>query len=781
MNIIEFISNNCTRTSSFIYKITLSLAAVPLLLGSSSIVLADEPGFVIEEVIVTARKREENLMDTPVSISAFTAEDIGNKQIERIHQIAESAPNVVFRTHSASSGNNNNAVVYIRGIGQDDFVPTVEPGVGIYLDDVYISQTTGAVIDILEIESIQVLRGPQGTLFGRNTIGGAVLINTKKPHEEFEGSVEFIGGSYDHLQGKAYFNVPISDNLFASATVMVRHKDGYVDFPLVSGDDGGGSDDTEAGRIALRWEPIDTLTIDLSADYTHTESDGRPNVLGSTIIEGPPPGPDSANYNVIVAPLAGMPPYTNAEYYVPRKAYTSFGTLNDRSDGEIWGVSLALDWDIGGLNFKSITNYRDVASHDRRDEDHSPIDIITDVADILDADQFTQEIQISGRGFYDRLKWLLGFYYFEEEALNANPVNFPFFGAVSGSHIDNYSLAVFSQATYDITDDLSLTFGLRYTKEEKDSIVDHSEIQYVTRFFAPGGLPFPAPPGTTFSGPFALFPPGVATLLAPAGVYEANEEQVDPYVSLSYRWNDDLLTYFSYSEGFKGGGFVQRVVPRATVTSFNPEFASVYEIGFKWDGLDNRLRLTGAGFFTDYTDLQITVNRGIAPSKENGGDAEIYGFELEATIVPAPSLQVTAGVGYLDAEYTKLDPQATIPITNLLPSIPEWQLNASAAYTVPLSGVLSGSLTARVDWSWTDGFFLEADNVDGHYQDSYHLLNAALAYTPDSEKWELVLQGRNITDKLHITAVNNDRLIQGYLDHTLAPPAEWNVKFKYYF
>lgn len=718
---------------------------------------------VLEEVIVTARKREENLMDTPISITAFTAEDLSNRQIERINQIAEASPNVVFRTHANASANNNNAIVYIRGIGQDDYIPTVEPGVGIYLDNAYIAQTTGAVLDVVDVESIQVLRGPQGTLFGRNTIGGAVLINTNKPNDEFRGNLEFIAGSYDHLQGKGSINIPLTDNFFAKGSFLARHKDGYVDLPLIDDDDGGGSDDTQAGRLALRWLPSSNLTIDASVDYTGSKSDARPSVLEGPIDEFNP-ATDAGAYNVIIAPLADFTPlYTNA-FFNPPEDRSSNATRHIRSDSDIWGISLNISWDVAGLNIKSLTNYRNIELDDQRDSDHSPADVVT-IGDVLDSEQFSQELQVSGQSFKERLKWLTGLYYFEEENFNVNDVTFPFFGVISGSITDNTSLALFFQGTYEITERLSLTAGLRYTKEDKDFIVD-DRIQYLVRVFNP-----PSP------GAFINFPPQ-AVKVVPNGVSEADETELDPHVNLTYRWNDDFMTYFSYSEGFKGGGFVQRVQPGQMVTNFGPEFATVYEVGFKWDGFDRHLKLTGAGFFTDYEDLQITVQRQIAPVKENAGDAEIYGAELEMTIVPMDRWLISAGIGYLDAEYTELAPQATIAVTNELPSIPEWQLNTSVSYMLPVP-TLSGTLVTRFDWSWSDEYALAADNLV--FRDDLHLLNASLVYQHDSERWEVAFLGRNITDEFYITTPGGNLATAGYREVTVGQPGEWGIKFNYRF
>lgn len=726
----------------------------------------------LEEVIVTARRRAEALMRTPVSITAFSGEEITHRQIERLHQIGQATPNLEFRNHANASGSNHNAVVYIRGVGQSDFVPSTQPGVGIYVDEAYISQVSGAVINLLDIESIQVLRGPQGTLFGRNTIGGAVLVNSVKPGDEFDAKVDLSTGTDKLREGRVSLNVPLSDTFFSRFSFLARHRDGWVDFPNIPGSDGGGSDDTVGARVALRWVPSDSLTIDLSADYTNSKSDGPPTVTASSIHNFNEQGglTTAGEYNFIIAPALGLPLFTTEDHVPGIDSYTALGTEFDRAKQDIWGVNLKVQWDVGWGTLKSITNYRDLESNDGRDEDNSPLAPITRIRDIMDANQFSQEIQLSGQAFDERLDWTAGVYYFEDEARNPNPVDFPLFGLISGSIVEKQSTAIFGQGTYAINDQWSATFGLRYTDEKKDFIVDDT-IQYVNRIWGPIiGAPVEE---------FILLPPNAFTL-ASKGLTEADSEEMDVYLNLSYQWTDDLMVYGSYATGFKGGGFVQRIVPGADVTSYDPEFADVYELGIKWEGLDQTLRLTGAVFLNDYTDLQITIERGIAPVTENAGDAEIKGFELEFMWLPqaVPSLTLSGGVGYLDAKYTKLDPGATVPKDNLLPSAPDWQYNLTGSYTLP-ADVFSGSLNFRLDYAWTDNYFMEATNDPFLEVDSYGLLNGAITWTSNSENWEVAIRGTNLSDELYYTSPQNNVGIAGWVTPTVGPPDQYSVRVTY--
>lgn len=738
----------------------------------------------LEELIVTARRREENLMETPVSIAAFSADEIRARQLERINQIGQATPNVEFRENANAGSSNYAAVAYIRGVGQSDFIASVEPGVGIYIDEAYIGVMSGAVMNLLDVESIQILRGPQATLFGRNTIGGAILVNSVKPSSEFGGKAEVLAGTDEWFEARGSLNVPITDTLYTRFSAVARQRDGYIDFPNVPGSDGGGSDETYGIRGALRWVPTDSLTVDFSADYSSSQNDGNPTVLRSPIIDSHPANvnPDNplgltsaGEYNQVIAPFLNGAPgeFTTENQLLGDEPYTSLGSQHEKGELDLWGINLTVNWDFGWAALKSITYYRDMESSDGRDEDNSDLQPISFIRDRMDSDQFSQEFQLSGQAFNEKLDWTTGIYYFEDDTFNPNPVDFPFFDLVSGSIVEKTSAAVFGQATFAFTEKLSGTLGLRYTDEDKDFIVD-DRIQYVTRIWGPavGG-----PPIELFLPP----PPEPGSFhIVPTGKTEADAEETDVYLNLAYQWTDGLLVYGSYSTGFKGGGFVQRVVPGAVVTAFKPEFADVYELGFKWQGLDETLRLTGAAFFNDYTDLQVTVERGIAPVTENAGDAEIKGFELEFSWLPTEGLLFSGGVGYLDAEYTKLDPTATIPITNELASTPEWQYALSGAYTLPVT-VFAGSLNFRLDYSWTDEYFMEAANDRFLQQDSFNVLNGAITWTSQSEQWELALQGLNMTDEWYMTSPQSSFINSGYVAPTVARPAQYNVRATFRF
>ena len=717
----------------------------------------------LEEIVVTARRREETLMETPVSVTAFTADELLSRHVERAHQIAEATPNLVYRNISSSSNIGGN--IFIRGIGQGDFIPTVQPGVGIYVDDAYVANISGSLTEIVDIDAIEVLRGPQGTLFGRNTIGGAILINTVKPSEEFDAYVDLKAGDFQLAQLKASVNVPFSDKFFGKFSVLSRDREGYIETPNIPAADKLPGNETTAVRVALRWQ-TEQVTVDWATDYFEHGSVGPPVVLEGIFEEVPTS--NSYAYNTLTAPLLGLP-LVDDSYALGRDSFTNLGTeWRGNQSADIVNTTLTVDWAItDNLSFNSITNFRSLESFDFRDGDATP-GLIQNFEVLFDGEQFSQEFRLSGLSANDRLQWLVGLYYFEEDTAIIDIVDFPRFLITSGATVQNSSSALFGQFTYDLTDKASLTVGARSSDEELDSIVDDTN-QHVRALLIPragGFVPFPLPPAEG------------AIRILPNGVYEADESRTEPYVNFAYSWTDGLMGYISYSEGFKGGGFTQRIAPGNDVFTFGPEFAEVIELGVKWSSLDNRLRVTGALFWTDYKDLQVPVSTRLGGSIENASDAEIDGGELELAAALSERWQVAVGLGHLNAAYKNVRPEVRFSADNILPSVMDWQANASIIYTAP---VASGTVVARLDHNYVDEHYDNAQNLEGTLLPSWSNFNGAVTFYHSSERWEAALEGRNIADQLIIERITGNILSNGVLLPVVSPPAEWAVRFRYRF
>jgi iron complex outermembrane receptor protein len=695
-------------------------AAVWLAAGSPLAALADASvdrsdqataGQALEEVVVTARKRVESLQDAPISISVFSASDLQARGVEGMEDLTRYAPNLVVQSNPGNGSSTAVAAVYIRGVGQDDFQPTIEPGVGIYIDGVYLARSVGALLDVLDVERIEVLRGPQGTLFGRNTIGGAISVTTKKPDSDFSGFGEITFGDDQRINGRAALNVPLTDNLFGRISVGSFNQDGYVE--RLNGDDDLGSDDTLAGRIALRWVASEDLEVNFSADATRDRESGAPYVIS---------GIQYDNFNSFVTlnnVLATGDPFschTPAELDNPRcynDRYVlapdrSAGTYPQYSDLDVRGVSLTIDYDAGPVDLKSITSYRDLESEFARDFDGSDLRI-ADLYEALDQHQFSQELQALGSGFGGRLSWIAGLYFFDEGGDNPSLVELLPATLMSGGEFGTTSWAAFSQATVDLTQRWSITLGLRYTDEEKEFTPD----QYVVSVHVPPEI-LPLPPGTP------LLPSITKTISA---------QEWTPLVSVSYDWTPDVMTYASYSEGFKSGGFTQRVFPpEPSIPTFDPEYVKVYELGFKLTGAGGRLRLNGAAFHTQYDDMQVlTANlTRVGPFIENAAQAEIDGFELELAAIPANGWNVQAGVGYLDPQYKEIEAGALeISTDNKFRRISDWSFSTSISKDIELAG---STLTPRVDWSYRSSYFNDSANTPELETEGQHLVSIDLTW-----------------------------------------------------
>ncbi len=697
----------------------------------------------VEEIVVTARRRSENLQDTPVAITAVSGSMLADRQATSITALNDLAPSLTINSSAAFSGSSQTVAVFMRGIGQTDFTLNTEPGVGIYVDGVYISRSVGALLDLVDIDRIEVLRGPQGTLFGRNSVGGALNITTQKPTSEFGGKASLTYGTDNLLIATGTINVPLTDTLFVKASLQSNTQDGYVE--RIADGIKLGNKDNLSGRLSLLWNAGANTEIQLNADFSRSRENGAPLVLS----EVAPGAPFAAAHNIIVAPQlnpalqafpngcldpAGAAIGGNACFdnrWVLADPFKNAGTYPVFSDADVWGLGLTIKHELSdALSIKSITAYRDLDSKFSRESDGSPLQI-NSTEDIFQYHQFSQEIQLSAEMLDGGLNVIAGGFYFDEKGHNPNIVDFGFVRFLSGGDIHNSSVAGFGQATYKISQQLALTAGIRYTSETKRFTPDQFVISGYTVPFFP---------------PFLQFTPGQRLTTSDQQVVKAKEWT--PHFNLSFRPTDDAMLYVSYSRGFKSGGFTQRIFPALTAPpSFQPETVDVYEGGFKLDLFDRRFRLNGAGFLTDYSDLQVTVPVGVAPTTQNAAQARIKGFELEATAVPIDGLTATFAVGYVDAYYLALDTRVspTITLDSKFPGTSDWTLNGSLQYAAPIGKGLT--LTPLIGWSYRSEFSFDAENFVG--QGGYHLVDASIKLANTETGWSALVFGKNLTDELY--------------------------------
>ena len=737
----------------------------------------------LTEIIVTARKFEENQQNTPVAVTAFSGAELEQRQIFKTDRLDEVVPNLQFANNAPLAGNNSSSAVFIRGIGQTDPTSTVDPGVGLYIDEVYMGSSVGANMGLRDIASVQVLRGPQGTLFGRNTIGGAIVMTTRDPGDEFGGQIKVGGGSDSLIDVFGAVDIPLSDTFKSRLTAGLRKQDGYV--TRVSDGEDLGDTNTYTVTAKLLWRPSDAFEAKLLADYTEADENGSPLVFAAYT--------ENATFGRVASLDAGCPGLTDgavpppgaADQPVPmiqddrcsndlqnRGPYSNNGTAPLTSQLENWGGALNLLFDFNdALSLKSISSYRGIAWEGNRDADNTPLPILHTFYDV-DGSQWSQELQL----LYQReaVKGVLGVYYFEQESddivtITLNPPVPPPGANLDSDNnkVENESWAAFTQWTFTFVEQLDLTIGGRYTEDKKGSFPDQ----------------------------FDYSAPNVKQV--PVVWYRDTFSKFTPSGSIAWRFSDQSMVYASYGEGFKGGGwnshFNQPPPPPAflaEVQEFQPEEAQTYEVGAKFDLAGNTLRLNVAAFSTDYDDLQVTYRgplpNGVAPFLINAGKASADGGELELTWVPTANWIIEGSVGYLDATLDELDinpvaaPPASLLPGNVLPYAPEWQAHAGIGYTAEAGRL---RIMPRVDVSYQDTTFFDAANTRDIAQlESQTVYNVSLRFESESGNLGVTLGCNNVSDETYPIAGNSSLDTgSGYAEIAYSRPREYFAILNYDF
>jgi iron complex outermembrane receptor protein len=616
---------------------------------------------------------------------------------------------------SMGSFNKGQPQLFIRGIGSNDDGAGSDVSVVAFIDEVYIGRAAGQVFELFDLERVEVLRGPQGTLFGKNAVGGAVSLHTTKPDENFFGRAEVSAGNLNSLVLRGLVSGPISDNVFGKIAVNSRTRDGYVT-SLVTGDKLA-DQDTLNTRAALRFVPSDELEVILTADYGQSRENGQGRILvgpGLLVSSAMASNPEAVGDNS-----------------------KSFADEPGKADTDIWGFSGRVNWDVGNGTLSSITAYRE-SEYDMIDDvtgsnvvTAGPLDSHTFI--IESAEQFSQELRYSSLALNDRLSWVAGLYYLSEDVdrEESSAIGFgfvPTFGtATSRSFMVNKtdSASVFADFTYNFTDAFSLTAGGRYTDEKKDSHII-----------------------------------GVAPTVVPHTIsedYDVTDSKswtaFTPRVVLNFQVNESVFMYVSMSEGFKSGGYPGTPsTAEAASSPFNQEDATAYEFGIKSELFDNRLRLNVAAFSTDYQDLQVLLRKIRFPGDlgivvtDNAADATSEGIELEFTVLLTENFEISGNYAYLDATYDNyLEPNGTDNAGNRLRNAPENAINLVAKYSRTLGN--GGELGIRYEYISQDKSYQDPRNEEGAAKPKYTVSNARISYAPADANWELALWGQNLFDE----------------------------------
>lgn len=720
-----------------------SMSAAPSDDGQATTTATDATPTTNAEIVVTARRRSESIQKVPISIIAVTGDTLRNQGVQDLKQFSSFAPGVSINNGRADGGGTT-AQIFIRGVGQNDFLVPNEPGVGLYVDDVYVASSSGALNSLGDVQSIEVLRGPQGTLYGKNTIGGAIRITTVKPDlDTFSGSASVAAGSYNRLDISAGVNVPLGGDLALRLSGISRHTDDLQKRYLSKDGDGQGNINQDAARAVLLWKPSSIFDLTISGDYTkirqHQAYGGN---IGYVAGASPLVGALNSEYYPRINASLGLPANAqfDARWATAPGAVGATGPNADRYD--VWGVSavanLALSPDV---SLKSITAYRRVKGFAGRDGDSSPYPLLETVS-YDNNKQFSQEFQLNGSSFGDRFKWTTGLYYMHQSLENRIVANLwsglvttsiPIdFDARSLSQLTGNTYAVFGQGTFDITPRLHLTGGIRYNREERDF---HNDWYFLVQ---PRSYTCP---GVDVTGAFIQC--------------KSTDNVVTPAASLSYDLTPSKLVYFSYSDGFKVGGWTPRLFSQQSLRRYLPERLKAYELGLKTSWFDRRLTFNVDIFQSDYTNLQLTTIQADStgapqPTVQNAGAARIRGIESDVSIRLDGGTHIQGGLSYLDGKYLRLDPGVSFPLTAKLPETPTLSLSGSIEQTVDLSA--GGKIVARLDGTYRSKTYKEANNVEAIAQRPYALLNGRVAYTMPNDKVAFAAYVTNLTDKRYIVS-----------------------------
>lgn len=693
-------------------------------------------------VVVTAQRREENLLDVPLSVSAFNGDLLADLGIQTLDEVAKISPNV---TLEVSRGTNNTLSAFIRGVGQQDPVAGFESGVGIYVDDVYLNRPQGAVLEVYDIERIEVLRGPQGTLYGRNTIGGAVKYVTKGLSDDPTFKARGAYGSYNQADIVASASMPISDTVRVGGGLAFFTRDGFGE-NLFNGDENYNKD-VAAYRVSAEWDVTPDFQLRLAGDYLSDESNAR------------------QGHRLIADKFA---PFT---YPVLPDVYDTRAGLNVvEQDAEGKGVSLVAEYTLNdNFTLKNIVAYREDTSTTPIDFDSLP-EADVDVPAIYENDQLSEEFQILYSG--DRLNGIVGAYYLDANAMTVFDVllgttgtllSLPGLNAQTYGEVGTKTWSVFGDFTYDLTDQLALTVGGRYTEDERSSIVLRR----------------------TYLGGFSDFFGGSGAPIATTSNFDgsATFDDFSPRVSLSYKPVEDHTLYATYSQGFKGGSFDPRALTTAapdtdlsgTVTPdevtafmlFEPEDVDSYEIGWKSNMFDSRLQSSLAAFYMDYKNVQIPGSIGVDTNGDgvadtfagvttNAGAATIWGIEYEGNALLGEEMfndsdMLTAGlsVGYINAQYDEFINNVGVDVADQrkVQNTPELTGSVRLTYDTPFNILLKeGRLKINALTSYRSKTY-QFEIPSALDQSPYALVDLGLRWQENDSPWGFSLNAKNLTDE----------------------------------
>ena len=706
---------------------------------------------VLEEVVVTAQKREQSLQDVGIAVTAMTGDQIEALGFTNAQQVTAMAPGV----STVQPNGEANYSIGIRGVTNSDFTTNVESPVALYVDEVYISQMSGSGFALFDMERVEILRGPQGTLFGRNATGGLAHFITRKPTQENEGYAKVTIGDYDQYKFEGAVSGGLTDNLSARLSLQTHDNDGYVDNRLTGETLNNANDIT--GRLQLMYTPSDDLEVLLKIE--RSDQDIRTGFFENvSSVQTGVLTPNSPN------PVLG---YTDNDGDVFAGDYDDPGF----NDLETENYALSVNWAVNdSMNLTSITAFNTVERIYIEDSDASPVPLFNFFL-TTDAEQFSQELRLDGET--EKFKWVAGLYYLDLDINDSNgAITDPFIGGggttVAGSEggLNNpytselESKSIFGQIEYPLSDKLRLTAGIRFISDDKDFQYRVDAVEFLNPASVPG-----------FNAPSNL------ALQANIGSYVSSrsDDEVAGRLQLDWDMNDTTLVYASWNRGVKGGGYNAPIFPPGAFAddplSYDPEQLDAFEVGFKTD-IGDIGRLNAAAYYYDYEDYQIFNIVGLDTITINSPDTEAKGFEVELQLTPGEAWDIILGASYNDTDTTLADGSTVNqPIQS-----PEYDLNAMVRYSFPAFG---GDIALQADATYRDDVIFALTETPNVSQDGYTVANVSASYTRDN--WQFSAFVQNVGDEEYqVQAFDLSGLdVFGLTEQYYGRPRWWGVSARY--
>ncbi len=749
--------------------------AQPALSASADVPAADAPSSTrtIEEVQVTARRREESLQEVPLTVSVFSGERLEYSGIDNPQELALLVPSVSITGGGSTSGTSVGNF-RIRGV----------PGVARYLDGIYLRSARGALQSLIELDRIEVLRGPQGTLFGKDAIGGAIQYITRAPAPEFGARVRTTIGSNERLDIAANIDIPLSENVFTKVMGASLHRGGYVDSTTIDKSFGGSSE--RQFRAAVLWEVNDAVTVNMSGLYTKLEDEGDPQVLFAVspqMVDGTPN--DAYLYNYVDANIRDLGvPLNNST--LPGKWKTRSSQQWPSQENRTLMFIGVVDWKMTeGWALKWLSGYRDLRSYNYGDTDATEYTIFESWRPMQGAES-SQEFQLTRNT--DRYSWIFGVYYERSDVTSGNwryqnveireptilaalqsafPGINPQGSRNSQIRTVDVARAAFTEITWDLSKELAVTVGVRYSEDTTTPSVERP----CSSTMLTGVFP---------EDPFC----STGILWKETGSFP----RVTPRISVKYQWTPDFMTYVTWSQGFDGGGINTTAdmrepaqLPDGGYFPYGPQVLSNFEGGLRADLFNGRLRFNSSAFIGEWRDVQVMEE--LIPGQPgrwttNAGAARIKGIEIEATRLVGESLRLNAGVAWLDTEYTDLGLTTQLTLDTPFPFAPSWSFTVGGEYGLKFSQ--GAELVLRGEYGWQDDMWTNQDDASRIQLPAYGLLSSGVTYKPAEGAWDVSLTGTNLTNEYY--RMSGFRLPVSRLDFgTVAAPREFQLAFRYSF